>query len=181
MQQNAFQAFINQTRDLLTFSYLPRIVRCVEMLSDREVWWRANPESNTVGNLLVHLAGNMQQWIISGVGGASDERKRQRGFDERGPIPGGEVLYQLKKVVQDSDGVLAGVTPTALLEYRRIQGLDVMVLEAIYSVVSHFSMHTGQIILLTKMWKGDLGFFDMSGGAPRPRFQKRVNKKPASR
>mgnify|MGYP003693770547 CR=1 FL=1 len=105
-------------------------------------------------------------------GGASDERQRQREFDERGPIPGGEVLYQLKKVVQESDGVLAGVTPTALLEYRRIQGLDVTILEAIYSVVSHFSMHTGQIILLTKMWKGDLGFFDMSGGTPRPRFQR---------
>ena len=124
---------------------------------------------------------HIRQWIISGVGGASDERKRQREFDERGPIPGGEVLYQLKKVVQDCDGVLAGVTPTALFEYRRIQGLDVTVLEAIYSVVSHFSMHTGQIILLTKMWKGDLGFFDMSGGTPRPRFQKEGEQKPAPR
>jgi len=181
MQQDGLQTFIDQSRNLLTSSYLPRIGRCVEKLSDEEVWWRANPESNSVGNLLLHLAGNMRQCIISGVGGAADERQRQREFDERGPIPGGEVMRQLKKVVQESDGVLAGVTPMALSEHRRIQGLDVTVLEAIYSVVSHFSMHTGQIILLTKLWKGDLNFFDMSGGTPRPRFQKRVNTKPAPR
>jgi Protein of unknown function (DUF1572) len=176
MQQDALQAFINQSRNLLTCSYLPRIERCVEKLSDQELWWRANPESNSVGNLMLHLAGNMRQWIICGVAGSPDERRRQHEFDERGLVPGREVLLQLKKVLQESDGVLA-----ALLEHRRIQGLDVTVLEAIYSVVSHFSMHTGQIILLTKMWKGDLGFFDMSGGTPRPRFQKRVNKKPAPR
>lgn len=181
MQQDGLQTFIDQSRNLLTCSYLPRIEGCVEKLSDQELWWRANPESNSVGNLLLHLAGNVRQWIVSGVGGASDARQRQREFDERSPIPGGEVLFQLKKVVLESDGVLAGVTPAALLEYRRIQGLDVTVLEAIYSVVSHFSMHTGQIILLTKMWKGDLGFFDMSGGTPRPRFRKRVNTKPAPR
>jgi hypothetical protein len=181
MQQDALQSFINQSRNLLTCSYLPRIGRCVERLSDQELWWRANPESNSVGNLLLHLAGNMRQWIISGVAGSPDERRRQHEFDERGLVPGREVLLQLKKVVQESDGVLAVLTPMALLEHRRIQGLDVTVLEAIYSVVSHFSMHTGQIILLTKMWKGDLSFFDMSGGTPRPRFQKRVNKKPAPR
>jgi hypothetical protein len=181
MQQHGLQTFIDQSRNLLTSSYLPRIERCVEKLSDQEVWWRANPESNSVGNLVLHLAGNMQQWIVSGVGGASDQRQRQREFEERGPISGREVLQQLKRVVRESDGILAAVTHTTLLEYRRIQGLDITLLEAIYSVVSHFSMHTGQIILLTKMWKGDLGFFDMSGGTPRPRFQKRVNTKPAPR
>jgi hypothetical protein len=181
MQQDGLQTFIEQSRNLLTSSYLPRIERCVEKLSDKEVWWRANPESNSVGNLVLHLAGTVRQWIISGVGGASDERHRQREFDEQGPMPCSEVLLRLKKVVQESDGVLAGVTPKGLSEYRRIQGLDVTVLEAIYSVVSHFSMHTGQIILLTKIWKGDLGFFDMSGGTPRPRFRKRVNTKPAPR
>jgi hypothetical protein len=153
----------------------------VEKLSDQELWWRANPESNSVGNLLLHLTGNLRQWIVSGISGASDVRVRQREFDERDLLAGGEVLLQLKKAVQESDGILAGVTPAALLQHRRIQGLDVTVLEAIYSAVSHFSMHTGQIILLTKIWKGDLGFFDMSGGTPRLRFQKRVNTKPAPR
>src|SRR5262245_29832259 len=148
MRQDGLQTFIDQSRNLLTSSYLPRIERCVEKLSDRELWWRANPESNSVGNLMLHLAGNMQQWIVSGVGGASDQRQRQREFEERGPISGGEVLQQLKKAVREGDGILAAVTHTALLEYRRIQGLDITILEAIYSVVSHFSMHTGQIILL---------------------------------
>jgi hypothetical protein len=179
--QDVMQPFIDQSRNLLRSSYLPRIERCVEKLSEQEVWWRANPDSNSVGNLLLHLTGSLRQWIISGVGGAADERQRQREFDEQGPIPSSEVLLRLKRVVQQSDDVLAAVTPATLLEHRRIQGLDVTVLEAIYSVVSHFSMHTGQIVLLTKIWKGDLRFFDMSGGTPRPRFQKRLNTRPTSR
>ena len=181
MPQEAFQTFIDQSRNLLTSSYLPRIERCLDKLTDQEVWWRANPESNSVGNLLLHLTGNLRQWIISGVAGAPDDRRRRREFEEREPVAGREVLLQLKKAGRESDAILAGVTPVALLQHRRIQGLDVTVLEAIYSAVSHFSMHTGQIILLTKIWKGDLGFFDMSGATPRPRFQKRVNTKPTPR
>src|SRR5262249_8898770 len=148
MHEDVLRSFVDQSRNLLTSSYLPRIQRCVEKLSDQEVWWRANPESNSVGNLLLHLTGNIRQWIISGVGGSQNERQRQREFDERGPMPRADAMFELKKAVQESDTVLAGVTPTVLSQRRRIQGLDVTVLEAIYSVVSHFSMHTGQIILL---------------------------------
>src|SRR5262245_66461541 len=86
MQPNASQAFIDESRSLLTGSLFPRIERCVERLSDQDVWWRANSESNSVGNLLLHLSGNVRQWIVSGVGLAADNRQRQQEFDERGPI-----------------------------------------------------------------------------------------------
>lgn len=168
------QSFIDQSRQLLTASYLPRIERCVETLSDQNVWWRANPQSNSIGNLLLHLAGNVRQWIISGLGGAGDERQRQREFEEQGPVPGSELLFRLKTTVEEADRVLAGVTPASLLERRRIQGHDVTILETIYHVVEHFSMHTGQIILLAKMWKGDLGFYEISDGTPRPQWHKRA-------
>jgi uncharacterized damage-inducible protein DinB len=137
------------------------------------VWWRANPESNSIGNLLLHLAGNVRQWIISGVGGATDERRRQQEFDEQGPMPSVEVLSRLRMTVEEADRVLAGISADSLLEGRTIQGRDVTVLEAIYAVVEHFSMHTGQIILLTKMWKGDLGFYDLSSGIPRSQWHKK--------
>jgi len=173
MRPDVSQSFIDQSRQLLTASYLPRIERCLEGLSDQEIWWRANAESNSVGNLLLHLAGNVRQWIISGVGGAPDERQRQREFDELGPIPSSELLSRLRTTVEQSDQILAGVPSTNLLESRRIQGSDVTVFEAIYRVVEHFSMHTGQIILLTKMWKGDLGFFDVSDDTPRPQWHEK--------
>ena len=165
------QSFVDRSRTLLTDSLFPRIERCLEQLSDDNVWWRANPESNSIGNLLLHLAGNARQWIISGVGGAPDERQRQREFDERGPMPAADALSRLRTTVEEADRVLAGITAEQLLERRTIHGCDVTVLEAIYQVVEHFSMHTGQIILLTKMWTGDLGFYDLTNGVPRPQWQ----------
>jgi len=161
-------AFLAQSRRLLTQSYLPRIEKSVEGLSDEQLWWRANAESNSIGNLILHLAGNIRQWIVSGIGGAADARDRQREFDERGPLPAAELLARIRSAVEDADQVLANLSAAALLERRRIQTYDVTVLQAIYTVVEHFSMHTGQTILLAKMWKGDLGFYTLSHGVPHP-------------
>ena len=162
------QAFLAQSRRLLTESYLPRIEKSVDGLSDEQLWWRANAESNSIGNLILHLAGNVRQWIVSGVGGAADTRDRQREFEERGPLPSAELVARIRSAVEDADRVLANLSPAALLERRRIQSYDVTVLQAVYAVVEHFSMHTGQTILLAKMWKGDLGFYTLSHGVPHP-------------
>jgi|SRR5919108_5789176 uncharacterized damage-inducible protein DinB len=168
----AAQSFIDHSRRLLVNHYFPRIERCLERLSDEEIWWRAHPESNSVGNLMLHLAGNIRQWVISGLGGASDRRQRQQEFDARGPIPRAELLTGLQRTIEEADVVLASVSPRRLAERRRIQGCDVTVMEAIYHVVEHCSMHTGQIILLTKLRTGDLAFYDVSDGTPRPQWHR---------
>jgi uncharacterized damage-inducible protein DinB len=161
------EAFIAQSRSLLLAAYLPRIERCLEKLSDEEIWWRPGEGSNSIGNLLLHLSGNASQWITSGIGGRPDTRVRQDEFDERRVRPRSELLKRLKETLAEVDGVLDSVQPSMLLETRRIQGREVTVLEAVFHVVEHFSMHTGQIILLTKMLKAeDLRFYDFSGGAP---------------
>ncbi len=165
---DAAQAFIIKARSYLIEDYLPKIERCLEQLSDEQVWWRANEESNSIGNLLLHLAGNVRQWIVSGVGGDRDARVRQLEFDQREAVPRGELLGRLRQTLSEVDDVLAGLDPASVLEPRRIQDCDVTVLEAVFHVVEHFSMHTGQIILLTKLLKGaDLKFYDFSGGEPR--------------
>jgi uncharacterized damage-inducible protein DinB len=167
------EAFIAQARSLLSRDYLPKIERCLEKLSDEDVWWRANPESNSIGNLLLHLAGNARQWITSGLGAlGADQRVRQVEFDERSVIPGGVLLARLDATLKEVDGVLARLDPSSILERHLIQGHDVTALEAILHVVEHFSMHTGQIILITKMLKTeDLKFYDFSGGTPTPNWQ----------
>lgn len=165
------QAFLDQSRRLLTDSYMPRIEQSVAGLSVENLWWRANPESNSIGNLLLHLDGNLRQWIVSGLGGAPDVRERQQEFAERIETPGPELLARLRRTVGEADRVLANVAPATLLEDRRIQSYDVTVMQAIYTVVEHLSMHTGQIIVLAKMWKGDLGLYDLSHGEPRPTWR----------
>ena len=165
------RAFIDQSRRLLTDSYLPRIERAVAGVSTEHVWGRANPQSNSIGNLMLHLNGNVRQWIISGLGGEEDVRTRQREFEARTGAEVSELLRELRATVEGADRVLANVNPSALLEGRRIQSYDVTVMQAIYAVVEHFSMHTGQIILLAKTFKGDLGFYDLSDGELRPTWK----------
>jgi uncharacterized damage-inducible protein DinB len=148
------RAFLDQSRHLLLAEYLPKIERCLGELSDEDVWWRPNEASNSIGNLLLHLCGNLRQWIIGGVGQRPFERQRQQEFDERSLIPRQELLARLKATLQEVDDVLAGVDPESLLTTRQIQDFEGTILEAIYHVVEHFAMHSGQIITVTKMRAG---------------------------
>ena len=146
--------FLSKSSSLLRSEYLPKIERCLEGLTDDDVWSRPNEASNSIGNLLLHLRGNVTQWIIAGVGGRTRERRRQQEFDQRNRIPTAELLAGLRAAVEEADEIIRGLDIAALGSRRAIQDYDVTVLEAIYHVVEHFSMHTGQIILMTKARTG---------------------------
>lgn len=163
--------FIASSRAYFGADYLPKIERCLELLTDKQIWWRANPQSNSIGNLLLHLSGNVQQWIVCSLGDAADARDRDSEFAQRGIIPRDELLARLKQTLSEADATLAKFDTDKLIERRVIQGLDVTALEAIFHVVEHFSMHTGQIILLTKLLTAaDLHFYDFEGNAALFRF-----------
>ena len=152
--------------------FLPKIERCLERLSDEQIWWRANEESNSVGNLVLHLCGNARQWIVCGVGGASDARDRDAEFAQREVIARDQLLTLLRTTLADVDTTLRNLNPATLLERRTIQSSDVDLLEAIFHVTEHFSMHTGQIIMLTKMLTGsDMRFYEFESGAPVVRWR----------
>jgi uncharacterized damage-inducible protein DinB len=157
------QTFIASARASFAEDYLPKIERCLELLTDDQIWWRANPQSNSIGNLLLHLSGNVRQWIVCSLGGALDERNRDSEFSERRIFPRDELLARLRQTLTEADHTLAKFDPDQLLGMRVIQGLDVTALEAIFHVVEHFSMHTGQIIMMAKMFaEVDLGFYDFT-------------------
>jgi len=147
--------FIASARSYLTSDYLPKIERCLERLTDEDVWWRAGEESNSVGNLLLHLDGSTRMWVVSGIGRAPDLRERQQEFDARAPVPRAELLARLKATISEVDEVLARADAATLSERRQIRDMNVTGLEAIFHAVEHFSMHTGQIILLTKLRTGE--------------------------
>src|SRR5262249_4834713 len=128
---DASQHFLEQARWYFASSYLPKIEHCLSLLTDEDVWWRANEASNSVGNLVLHLSGNVQQWIIGGVGNAPYSRDRQHEFGERGPITREDLLARLKSTLAQADRVLADVDPEMLLERKEIQSCEVTVMEAI--------------------------------------------------
>lgn len=135
-------------------SALGRIKHCLAQLSDEQVWWRSRPELNSIGNLLLHLCGNVRQWIVSGLGVAADIRNRPAEFAERGPIPKEELLRRLDQVVDEAKAVLGRLAAGRLLEIRHIQEFDVTGLAALFDSVPHFRGHTQEIVLLTRLQLG---------------------------
>lgn len=139
--------------------YLPRICKCLLQLSEKEIWWRPNSASNSTGNLVLHLSGNMRQWIISGLGGAPDLRKRHEEFAEQGPIPRQKLIRELRNTVNESCRVVARLSSEDLLRQYTIQGFAVTGYSATTDVLAHFAHHAGQIFYVTKLRRAkDLGF-----------------------
>jgi len=97
---------------------IPRIGICVAKLTEEQLWWRPNAESNSVGNLILHLCGNARQWIVSGIGGAEDTRQRQLEFDERGPIPGAELLSLLESTAYTIIPIIDSIKPEDLIKVK---------------------------------------------------------------
>lgn len=155
------ECFVERSRYFLNNEYLPKLRLAVEPLSEDAVWWRANESSNSIANLMLHLAGNIRQWIVSGCGGAADVRQRSTEFRARAGKNKTELLAHLTLAVRDADEVIGGLSADELLRERQIQGRSVTVFEAVYHVVEHFSTHTGQIILLAKLHAGEqVKFYD---------------------
>lgn len=159
--------FLRHSRSYLLEKYLPRIRRSVEAMDEQDLWWRPNPRSNSVGNLLLHLSGNVTQWVISGIGAAPDRRERDREFSADGGWTGPELLALLEATLREADAVLASVPPEELGTRRVIQGTELTTFEAIYHVVEHFATHVGQIIYIAKLRTGrDLQFYRFEDDKP---------------
>lgn len=150
---------VRQWRSRFEERYLPRIVGCLEQLSDDEIWWRPNEASNSIGNLVLHICGNMRQWIICGLGGAEDLRERDKEFAERGPVAREALLKKFQQTVGQAGVVMSRLKPEVLTRPHRIQGYDVTGYEAAAHVIEHVAYHSGQIIYITKLKRAkDLGF-----------------------
>src|SRR5689334_10237783 len=129
--------FIDQARTFLCSQYLPKIERCLEQLTDEQIWFRPNNVSNSIGNLVLHLCGNARQWIVAGLGGSPDLRDRDSEFTQRAVIPRADLLQRLRTTLNEVNQVLINLDPQVLLENRTIQGKNVEVLEAVFHVTEH--------------------------------------------
>lgn len=167
---NFHTAFLQISRQQLLDECWPRLRGCVESLSAEQVWWRPNEASNSIGNLLLHLEGNVRQWLISSFKQSEDARYRPAEFSERRLIPVPELLTKIGATLTEAGEVLTSLTEADLLRTFHIQGYTATGLYAVYHVVAHFGMHYGQIVYITKLLRGaDLGFYrelDKTGRVP---------------
>ena len=162
-------AFVERSRYYLSYEYPTKIRLALEALDETTIWKRENEGSNSIGNLLLHLAGNVREWVVSGIGGDPCDRNRAAEFAASSGFTKAELLSGLASSVGDADRVLSRVSQSDLDSQVTIQGRETTVLAAIYHVVEHFSMHTGQIIMLAKMYSSrPIRFYDDAGGTAVP-------------
>lgn len=175
MNDNFANLFLKHTQHVLREVYFPRIARCLALLSEKQIWWRPHATSNSVGNLVLHLEGNVRQWIISGLGGVPDRRERDKEFAAKGPLPRRQLVSRLCRTVDEACGVLAKLRAQDLAVQHSIQGYKVIGLQALYHVTEHFAYHAGQIILVTKMKRRrDLKFTHLPKQKPQPAKRRRL-------
>jgi uncharacterized damage-inducible protein DinB len=155
---SAAQAFLRHARFRLREDYPVKITAALTELTDEQIWWRPNEASNSAGNLILHLAGNIRQWMIAGVGGKTDIRNRAGEFAERSQISKEELLVLLTATLNEVDEVLAKLERDVTAAHSDVplqnecvpQGFTQTVFDAVFHVVEHFSYHTGQIVFLAK-------------------------------
>ncbi|OGU30881.1 MAG: hypothetical protein A2X67_06185 [Ignavibacteria bacterium GWA2_55_11] len=142
--------------------YLPRYERCLSELSDKDVWWREHETNNAVGNIILHICGNMRQWVISGVSGAADIRNRPEEFSARKSRSTAELKDLLRSTITEVCAHLERADPADFKRVRSIQSYSVTGLEALYHAVEHCSYHLGQVVYVTKLRTGkDLRFYNL--------------------
>ena len=144
--------------------YEDRIGECLNRLTEAQVWDRSNDASNAIGNLVLHLCGNVRQWIGSGVAGRPDDRRREAEFAARGDVPIPDLRARLAGVIAEATADLEALPEADLLAKMTVQSYTLTKLEGIYHVVEHFSGHANQIVLLTKAHTNRaLGFYAFIG------------------
>ncbi len=140
---------------------IPRIKKCLIMLNEEQIWYAHNPSVNSIGNLILHLCGNVNQWIGSGIGKIPDHRKRDEEFRKGQKIDKKTLIFLLEELRKVTDKALEKLTTLDLEEKLIVQGFSEKPTGVIVHVIEHFSYHTGQIAQMTKILCGkDLGFYD---------------------
>ena len=153
-------ALIDEVKRRIITESVPRIKKCLAQLSEEEIWHRPNEHVVSVGNLILHLCGNLRQWVLSGLGGAPDHRQRDAEFAQTVPIPTDALIRQLDTLMQEVEQVLDRITPQDLVATRPVQAYQETGLAILMHVTEHFSYHTGQITYYVKTRKNiDLQYY----------------------
>ena len=154
------QLLVSEIRRRLIGESQERILKCLDLLSEEEIWHKPNENSNSVGNLVLHLCGNVTQWLFTTMGETSDHRQRQKEFDERGPISREILKEKITSLMDHADQILINLDLGQLTGTYRVQGYEENGIAILIHITEHFSYHVGQITYFVKARKNlDVGYY----------------------
>ncbi len=139
---------------------LHKIEHCLKQLNDDHVNWRPFEAQNSIANIILHLCGNLRQWVINGLPAHADDRNRAAEFSDRDRYTRDELVDKLRATIAQVREVLTSFPADQVLSARTIQGFKTTVLQAVYDTTSHFVGHTHQIVWITRFQLRDAYMFD---------------------
>lgn len=152
--------FVNQCISIVEEKNTPKIIKCLDQLTEEQVWMRPNKASNSIGNILLHLCGNIRQYVISGLGDQPDVRERDLEFSTEGGLDKKRLLSKLAETISQAMSVIRSVDDVRLMKTYQVQGFTYTGVGIIVHITEHYSHHTGQIIFWTKqLTERNLGFY----------------------
>jgi uncharacterized damage-inducible protein DinB len=159
MANNFYKEFISQSIIRIDENTV-KVKSCMKALDENEIWFHPNAHVNSVGNTILHLCGNIRQYVISSIGGKTDIRERDLEFSTRGGSTNAELVLKLSETLEEAKSVIISATEENLLRQQVVQKTSYSGIGIIIHITEHYSYHTGQIILLTKLFKNmDMGFY----------------------
>jgi uncharacterized damage-inducible protein DinB len=141
-------------RSRITKVFPAQVRAAVDTLTDEQVWWRPNEESNSVGNIVLHLTGSLNHFLNRNIGGIDYTRDREAEFAERRAIPKSELMARFDEMVAHAERTFDGLTPERLGEPSPEPKMHAVVLEDLLGVLAHVANHAGQIVWIAKMLRG---------------------------
>jgi uncharacterized damage-inducible protein DinB len=154
------QEFVEQCISIIEKKSTPKIIKCLDQLSEEQIWMRPNKASNSIGNILLHLCGNIRQYVISGLGDQPDIRERDKEFSTQEGYTKQELLIKLSDTVNQAITIIRNADEVKLMKIYSVQGFSYSGVGIIVHITEHYSHHTGQIIFWTKQLTGnDMGFY----------------------
>jgi uncharacterized damage-inducible protein DinB len=139
---------------------IPKLIKCIGELEESEIWKRPNQNSNSVGNIILHLCGNIRQYAISSLGHSKDVREREKEFLADGGYSKPDLLQKFLSTIEEAKNIIQNISVEELLRRRQVQGYTHSGIGIVIHVTEHLSYHTGQIIFWTKLLKNkDLEFY----------------------
>ena len=153
------QEFIEQSLYRINQS-TTKVFSCFEELSSEDIWRRPNNASNSIGNIILHLCGNIRQYAISSLGNQPDIRERAQEFLAKDGYTKDELKNKLGSTVNEAIEIIKNSEEKSLLKIYSVQGFSLSGMGIIIHVTEHYSYHAGQIIFWTKFLKNkELGFY----------------------
>jgi uncharacterized damage-inducible protein DinB len=145
------RALLDEARERLVKGFPAQVEACLDLLTDDQIWWRANDRSNSIGNLVLHVCGSSRHFLGRGLGGSDYRRDRPGEFAERGPLPKDHLKRLVRETAEETGRVLDGLDPVGLLEVNDRAGEPYTALALVQRTSHHWAVHTGQIVYAAKM------------------------------